>query len=119
MKKVIKFYYICNMKKLQFNTLIITIAIVLTTSFQWILYGQDNQDDVAIAQKAEEYIKKIQKDWKIPGLSVSISKGGKVVYAKGFGVKELTNNMFNDQKTGLMKILCSRSVLFQNHSRQQ
>ena len=86
------------MKKLQFNTLIITIAIVLTTSFQGILYGQDNQDDVAIAQKAEEYIKKIQKDWKIPGLSVSISKGGKVVYAKGFGVKELTNNMFNDQK---------------------
>lgn len=86
------------MKKLQFNTLIITIAIALTTSFQGILYGQDNQDDAAIAQKAEEYIKKIQKDWKIPGLSVSISKGGKVVYAKGFGVKELTNNMFNDGK---------------------
>lgn len=86
------------MKKLQFNTLIITIAIVFTTSFQGILYGQSNQDDAAIALKAEEYIKKIQKDWKIPGLSVSISKGGKVVYAKGFGVKELTNNMFSDGK---------------------
>lgn len=70
------------MKKLQFNTLIITIAIVLTTSFQWILYGQDNQDDVAIAQKAEEYIKKYQKDWKIPGLSVSISKGVRLCMPK-------------------------------------
>lgn len=84
------------MKKLQFNTLIITLAVFFAISFQGILYGQDNQDDAAISQKVEEYIKKIQKDWKIPGLSVSISKDGRVVYAKGFGVKELTNNMFSE-----------------------
>ena len=37
----------------------------------------------------DAYINKAQKDWNVPGLAVAIVKDGKVVHAKGYGVKEL------------------------------
>ncbi|MCB0430428.1 MAG: serine hydrolase [Flavobacteriales bacterium] len=38
--------------------------------------------------KLDQYISKVQKDWKVPGLSVGIVKDGKLVFAKGYGVLE-------------------------------
>lgn len=40
-------------------------------------------------QEFEAYITKGMKDWEIPGLAVTVVKDGKVLLAKGYGVREL------------------------------
>lgn len=40
----------------------------------------------------ERYIEQARKAWDVPGLSVAIVKDGKVIMAKGFGVKEAGKN---------------------------
>lgn len=40
-------------------------------------------------QEFEAYIAKAQRDWEVPGLAVAIVKDGKVLLAKGYGVREL------------------------------
>ena len=37
----------------------------------------------------DTYIENARKEWAVPGLSVAVVKDGKVVLAKGYGVKEL------------------------------
>ena len=86
------------MKKLQLNKLIIALALIFLIFQPANLYCQNDQDNEAIMKRVEEYVQKVQKEWLIPGLSISVSKDGKLIYAKGFGVKELTNNMSNSQK---------------------
>ena len=49
-------------------------------------------------KKLDELIKNTLKTFDVPGMSVGIIKDGKIVYAKGFGVRSLSNNlMMNDQ----------------------
>jgi len=88
-------------QKIHLNKLIIILSIAFLIPQPARIYGQNNQDSEAIVKKVEEYIKKVQSDWKIPGLSVSISKDGRMVYTGGFGVKELTNNMFSDRENAV------------------
>jgi CubicO group peptidase (beta-lactamase class C family) len=40
----------------------------------------------------DAYILKAMKDWELPGLAVAIVKDGKVVLAKGYGVREIGKN---------------------------
>ncbi len=37
----------------------------------------------------EKYIEEVQADWGAPGIAIGIVKDGKIVYAKGFGVREV------------------------------
>lgn len=37
----------------------------------------------------DAYVQKGVEDWRIPGLAVAVIKDGKVVHAKGYGVREL------------------------------
>jgi len=39
-------------------------------------------------KKLDEYYAKAQKEWGVPGMSVAIVKDGKVIFSKGYGVKE-------------------------------
>lgn len=43
----------------------------------------------ALPDQLDEWIEQGRKDWNIPGMAVGIVKDGKVVYAKGFGEKQL------------------------------
>lgn len=46
----------------------------------------------------EAYVIKSQKEWEVPGMAVAVVKDGKVLSAKGYGVRELgTNNVVNSQ----------------------
>src|SRR5690606_37269948 len=47
----------------------------------------------------DEWIENGRKDWQIPGLAVGIVKDGKVVYAKGFGEKQLGSKDLVDANT--------------------
>ncbi|MBV9241048.1 MAG: serine hydrolase, partial [Acidobacteria bacterium] len=41
------------------------------------------------AEKLDKFIEASMKDWKIPGLSIAVVAEGKVVMAKGYGVRTL------------------------------
>lgn len=64
------------MKKLVFLLLIIQVSVS----------GLHAQADL---KKLDAYYSKALKDWGIPGMSIAIVKDGKVVFSKGYGVKEL------------------------------
>ena len=58
----------------------ILIAFVLMTS---LAYGQSNIDSF------DKYIESARQQWQVPGLSIVVVKDGKVVFEKGYGVREL------------------------------
>ncbi|MCB0396086.1 MAG: serine hydrolase [Flavobacteriales bacterium] len=57
------------------------ILLLLCLTLSTILHGQD-------LKALDKYIEQVRKDWNVPGLSVAIVKDGKVVLAKGYGVRE-------------------------------
>ncbi|MBT1703431.1 serine hydrolase [Chryseosolibacter indicus] len=58
---------------------------------------------VAFAQadlkKLDAYYEKAVKDWNIPGMSVAIVKDGKIIFEKGYGVKEVGKQEKTDEHT--------------------
>lgn len=47
----------------------------------------------------EEYVNKAIKDWDVPGVAIAIVKDDKIVFAKGFGVRELNKPAPVDEHT--------------------
>jgi CubicO group peptidase (beta-lactamase class C family) len=47
----------------------------------------------------DRYFETARKEWKIPGMAVAVVKDGKVVLAKGYGVKEFSKKEKVDEKT--------------------
>ena len=47
----------------------------------------------------EEYVNKAIKDWEVPGVAIAIVKDDKIVFAKGFGVRELNKPAPVDEHT--------------------
>ena len=77
--------------KIKLNKIIIFILIAFVFS---IANAQEK-----IPNGLEERIEQIRKDWNIPGMAVAIIKGDKVIYANGFGVRELGKSAKVDKKT--------------------
>jgi CubicO group peptidase (beta-lactamase class C family) len=50
-------------------------------------------------KKLDAYFAKAQKDWGVPGMSIAIVKDGKLVFAKGYGVKEIGGSNVPDENT--------------------
>jgi CubicO group peptidase (beta-lactamase class C family) len=50
-------------------------------------------------KKLDVYYAKALKDWDVPGMSIAIVKDGKVIFAKGYGVKEAGKNEAPDENT--------------------
>lgn len=53
----------------------------------------------AILNSVEDYVLQVQKDWKIPGLSVSIIKDGNLLWAKGYGIREMGSEVAVDENS--------------------
>ncbi|MCX6317494.1 MAG: serine hydrolase [Bacteroidetes bacterium] len=51
-------------------------------------YAQNDTLPAFVRDSLDTYVNRALKDWQIPGVSVAIVKNGKVVYMKGYGVKE-------------------------------
>jgi CubicO group peptidase (beta-lactamase class C family) len=58
----------------------------------------------------DSYIRQGMKDWQVPGLSIVVVKDGKVVFMKGYGVKDITENDPVDENTLFM--IASNTKLF-------
>ncbi len=52
------------------------------------LYGQ-----IDTANVLDQRVEKIISDWQVPGCAVGIIKNGKLIYAKGFGYRDLENKL--------------------------
>jgi CubicO group peptidase (beta-lactamase class C family) len=59
--------------------------------------GQQSQQ--APGAEFDEYVNKAMKEWEVPGVAIAIVKDDKVVYAKGFGVRELNKPAPVDEHT--------------------
>lgn len=57
-----------------------------------------SQND-SILNSVEQYLLQVKSDWNIPGMSMSIMKDGELIYAKGFGVREMGGNTPVDENT--------------------
>ena len=59
---------------------------------------------VVVAQQApgpdfDEYVNKALKEWEVPGVAIAIVKNDRVVFAKGYGVRELNKPAPVDEET--------------------
>ena len=52
-----------------------------------VAHAQSNADKVA---ELDAYVAKAVKDWQAPGLAISVVKDGKLVFEKGYGVREIS-----------------------------
>jgi CubicO group peptidase (beta-lactamase class C family) len=69
---------------------ITSVALILVA---FVAFGQ------ADLKKLDAYYAKALKDWEVPGMSIAIVKDGKVVFAKGYGVKEIGKSEQPDENT--------------------
>ena len=53
----------------------------------------------SVPEGLEKRIENIYKEWNIPGMAVAIIKDDKVIYAKGFGVREIGKSAKVDERT--------------------
>lgn len=56
------------------------------------LIAQDKATEKKL-QDIDQRIQKIMTDWNVPGCAVGIVKGGELVYAKGFGYRDVENKL--------------------------
>jgi CubicO group peptidase (beta-lactamase class C family) len=68
------------------------------------LHGTAQTDSLPtfVKDSLDAYVNKALGAWQIPGAAVCIVKNGKVVFAKGYGVKELNSNDKVDENTLFM-----------------
>ncbi len=72
-----------------------TLALVVFVSFfSTSLFAQES-----LPENFDAWIESGRIDWKIPGMAVGIVKNGEVIYAKGFGEKQLGNGEKVDANT--------------------
>lgn len=67
-----------------------------------ICHSQTDTLPAFIRDSLDNYVNRGLKEWQIPGVSVAIVKNGKVVYMKGYGVKELGSPDKVDENTLFM-----------------
>ena len=86
-------------KKLFLHSFLLLFVFIFTNS-----YAQ--QDKI---QKIDEFIKKAMTDWKMPGFSLAIVKNDSVIFAKGYGVKDIRKNEIVDENTLFVIASCSKA----------
>jgi CubicO group peptidase (beta-lactamase class C family) len=64
-----------------------------------------------ILPEFEKYIEKVQAEWGAPGVAVGIVKDGKIVYIKGFGVREIGTDKKIDEHTVFQIASLTKNIL--------
>ncbi len=77
----------------QIKLLFFIIAITATT-----IFAQPDKYYRELSQ-IDSYVEKARQDWKIPGLAMAIVKDDQVIWAKGYGVREINKPEAVDEKT--------------------
>ena len=86
------------------NTLVrrASVSVVLLLIFVWLVASvARGQTSLTAAQLKdfEAYAEKTRRDWEVPGFSIAVIKDDKLIYAKGFGVRQLGQSAPVDEHT--------------------
>lgn len=66
------------------------ISLLLSLIAPWALATPQQQTTAPAAlQGLDAYVRQVMHDWHVPGLAIAVVKDGKVVLARGYGVREL------------------------------
>ncbi|MFA5403881.1 MAG: serine hydrolase [Ignavibacteria bacterium] len=68
---------------------ILSTLLMIVFIFSANVFAQDNLN----LNGYEQYVENAMKDWKVKGCAVAIVKNGKIVYTKGFGLRDVKNNL--------------------------
>ncbi len=60
------------------------------------VFAQDHSAKIA---EIDAYAQKVQADWNVPGIAISIVKDDKVIFAKGYGVRDMNKPEKVDENT--------------------
>lgn len=80
----------------------IYLSLLLCAFHTAAVFAQDILLPAFVRDSMDLYVDRALKDWKIPGASVAIVKNGKLIFSKGYGVKELGKNEKVDENTLFM-----------------
>jgi CubicO group peptidase (beta-lactamase class C family) len=78
------------------NFSILTVCAAMLSNA--LVFGQ-NASPPEQLKNIDSYIEKGMIDWQVPGLSIAVIKDDKIVYAKGYGVREIGKTERVDEKT--------------------
>ncbi|HVE59072.1 MAG TPA: serine hydrolase [Pyrinomonadaceae bacterium] len=74
--------------------LFLLFALYLLLSFA--AFAQDYSEKIS---EIDAYAQKVREDWKVPGLAIAIVKDDKVIFAKGYGVRDINKPEKVDENT--------------------
>lgn len=77
------------------NLLSVNLFLILIV-FPVLVFAQTLDDKI---KEIDAYAEKVRADWKVPGFAVGIVKDDKVVFTKGYGVRELNKPAKVDENT--------------------
>src|SRR6187402_2037434 len=78
---------------------------VIVAAIFLVAFGSAAQEiklPVFVTDSLDRYIQRGMRDWQIPGLAIAIVKNGKVVFMKGYGVREAGKNDLVNEETLFM-----------------
>lgn len=78
------------------------LVMIMVLSFQISIAQTASTLPAFVKDSMDSYVERALKDWKIPGASVAIVKDGKVVFIKGYGVREMGKPEKVDEHTLFM-----------------
>jgi len=79
-------------------TLIIVVLFALSF-LTWLPSAAEEKAKEIDLEGFPEFIKKLMEEWKVPGIAVTIVKDGKVIFAEGFGYRNVTEKLPVTPKT--------------------
>ncbi len=71
----------------------IRLAVFLSLLFVPVQLLAQNPPTQINLEGFDAFVEKVMKDWKVPGLSLAIVKDGKIVYAKGYGFRDVVKKL--------------------------
>ena len=86
------------MRQRRHLTVHLLLPLLSLAAAYWLLLapGTAAQDPIA---GLDRYVMQVMKDWKVPGVAVAVVKDDRIVYAKGFGVREVGGDVPVDEHT--------------------
>lgn len=84
-------------------------AVTALLFFSMLFTGQISFGQQDNLEKIDSTIQHAMKDWKMPGFAVAIVKNDSVIFAKGYGVRDLRTNEPVDENTLFMIASCSKA----------
>jgi len=71
------------------------VLIILTLTFSMVAPAAENSPATANLKLVDfdAYVARVMQDWKVPGAAIAIVKDGKVVFSKGYGLRDVKNNL--------------------------